>query len=72
MIFGRLTSRWKYFDDQDIIVHLERQRRLRKIPTELDRIRRVPAISWPRDYLKAGDVDDSVLGSGLVADQSGQ
>src|ERR1700730_4999014 len=30
------------------------------------------AISWPRNYLKTGDAGDSLLGSGPVADQSGQ
>src|SRR6202045_2877299 len=40
--------------------------------TKLDRIWRVPAISWPRDYMKTGDAGDSLLGSGPVADQSGQ
>src|SRR3984893_10752338 len=33
--------------------------------TKLDRIWRVPAISWPRDYLKTGDAGDSLLGLDL-------
>jgi alkanesulfonate monooxygenase SsuD/methylene tetrahydromethanopterin reductase-like flavin-dependent oxidoreductase (luciferase family) len=40
--------------------------------TKLDRIWRVPASSWSQDYLKTEDAGDSLLGSGPVADQSGQ
>src|ERR1700742_3084390 len=40
--------------------------------TKLDRIWGVPASSWSQDYLKTEDAGDSLLGSGPVADQSGQ